>query len=136
MVPLLRTGIAWYTDKNIKYRNPSNGNMTLAQVFNGKWGEGGGLGDTPFVASDATTPTGTAPPPYWHKPVYQLDPLSPNNNGFINDDLIVWMREAAFPNFKKLYGVLRRAATPFTKGLPAGNYSLNVSYSILQRHVF
>nr|XP_040057004.1 transmembrane protein 30C [Gasterosteus aculeatus aculeatus] len=106
VVPLLRTGIAWYTDKNIKYRNPSNGNMTLAQVFNG-----------------------TAPPPYWHKPVYQLDPLSPNNNGFINDDLIVWMREAAFPNFKKLYGVLRRAATPFTKGLPAGNYSLNVSYN-------
>ncbi|KAM8856446.1 transmembrane protein 30C [Spinachia spinachia] len=106
-VPLLRTGITWYTDKNIKYRNPTNGSMALAQVFEG-----------------------TARPPYWHKPVYELDTLSPNNNGFINDDLIVWMREAAFPNFKKLYGVLHRADdTVFTKGLPAGNYSLSVSYN-------
>lgn len=41
------------------------------------------------------------------------------------------MREAAFPNFKKLYGVLYRAKQPFTKGLPAGNYTINISYSIL-----
>lgn len=41
------------------------------------------------------------------------------------------MREAAFPNFKKLYGVLYRADKPFTKGLPAGNYSVDISYSIL-----
>ncbi|KAL6101066.1 tmem30a [Pungitius sinensis] len=106
VVPLLRTGISWYTDKNIKYRNPANGSMPLAQVFEG-----------------------TAQPPYWHKPVYELDTHSPNNNGFINDDLIVWMREAAFPNFKKLYGVLHRGDKTFTKGLPAGNYRLNVSYN-------
>lgn len=41
------------------------------------------------------------------------------------------MREAAFPNFKKLYGVLNRADKQFTKGLPAGNYSIEISYSIL-----
>lgn len=74
---------------------------------------------------------GTAQPLYWQKPVYELDPHDPNNNGFINDDLIVWMREAAFPNFKKLYGVLYRASKPFTNGLPAGNYSIDISYSIL-----
>lgn len=105
-VPLLRKGITWYTDKNVKYRNPYTENMTLAQV----------LADT------------TAPP-YWHKPVYELDPLDPTNNGFINDDLIIWMREAAFPNFKKLYGVLYRANNPFTKGLPAGNYSIEIAYN-------
>lgn len=35
-VPLLREGIAWYTDKNIKFRNPKIENLTLAQVFEGK----------------------------------------------------------------------------------------------------
>ncbi|KAM9347299.1 transmembrane protein 30C [Symphorus nematophorus] len=105
-VPLLRGGITWYTDKNVKYRNPQIENLTLAQVFEG-----------------------TAQPPYWQKPVYELDPQDPSNNGFINDDLIVWMREAAFPNFKKLYGVLYRAHKPFTKGLPAGNYSIEISYN-------
>ncbi|KAM9850692.1 transmembrane protein 30C [Aulostomus maculatus] len=105
-VPLLRKGITWYTDKNVKYRNPKIGNLTLAEVFKD-----------------------TARPPYWQKPVYELDPLDPTNNGFINDDLIVWMREAAFPNFKKLYGVLRRAKKPFTKGLPAGNYTIEISYN-------
>ncbi|XP_022053005.1 transmembrane protein 30C [Acanthochromis polyacanthus] len=105
-VPLLRQGLTWYTDKNIKFRNPSTDNMTLAEVF-----------------------AGTTKPPYWQKPVYELDPSDPNNNGFINDDLIVWMREAAFPNFKKLYGVLNRANTRFAKGLPAGNYSIDISYN-------
>lgn len=105
-VPLLRRGITWYTDKNVKYRNPKNDTMTLAQVFEG-----------------------TAKPLYWQKPVYELDPQDPTNNGFINDDLIVWMREAAFPNFKKLYGVLYRAQKPFTKGLPIGNYSIDISYN-------
>uniref|UniRef100_A0A3P8V5N5 Cell cycle control protein n=1 Tax=Cynoglossus semilaevis TaxID=244447 RepID=A0A3P8V5N5_CYNSE len=105
-VPLLRNGITWYTDKNIKFRNPRMGNLTLDQVFEG-----------------------TTHPPYWQKPVNELDPDDPTNNGFINDDLIVWMREAAFPNFKKLYGVLCRDNKPFTKGLPAGNYSIEITYN-------
>lgn len=74
---------------------------------------------------------GTRQPLYWQKPVYSLDPHDPNNNGFINEDLIVWMREAAFPNFKKLYGILNRADANFEKGLPKGNYSINITYSIL-----
>ncbi|KAM9343231.1 cell cycle control protein 50C-like isoform 2-T2 [Pholidichthys leucotaenia] len=105
-VPLIRKGLTWYTDKNIKYRNPRMDNMTLVQVFNG-----------------------TAPPPYWHKPVYELDPNEASNNGFINDDLIVWMREAAFPNFKKLYGILNRSTKTFTNGLQEGNYSIKISYN-------
>lgn len=75
--------------------------------------------------------SGTTRPLYWQHPVYELDDTDSNNNGFINDDLIVWMREAAFPNFKKLYGVLNRAQGPFTEGLPAGNYTLSINYSIL-----
>ncbi|CAJ1079703.1 transmembrane protein 30C [Xyrichtys novacula] len=107
VVPLLRTGITWYTDKNVKYRNPkTQENFTLAQEFNG-----------------------TAKPPFWGKPVYELDEHNPINNGFINEALIVWMREAAFPNFKKLYGVLHRAQKPFINGLPVGNYSVEISYN-------
>ncbi|XP_061647415.1 LOW QUALITY PROTEIN: transmembrane protein 30C [Phyllopteryx taeniolatus] len=105
-VPLLRKGISWYTDKNIKYRNPQTANLSLAAVFQG-----------------------TAPPPYWHKPVYALDTHDDVNNGFINEDLIVWMREAAFPNFKKLYGVLDRANRPFQSGLPKGNYTVEITYN-------
>ncbi|KAM4558561.1 transmembrane protein 30C [Odontesthes bonariensis] len=105
-VPLLRKGLTWYTDKNIKYRNPKTDNLTLAQVFEG-----------------------TARPPYWQKPAYELDPSDPINNGFVNDDLIVWMREAAFPNFKKLYGILHRVEEPFTNGLPAGNYTVEINYN-------
>lgn len=77
--------------------------------------------------------TGTAKPLYWQRPVYELDPRDPENNGFINEDLIIWMREAAFPTFKKLYGILnhRDAGGNFSQGLPAGNYSVDISYSIL-----
>ncbi|CAL9690367.1 unnamed protein product [Knipowitschia caucasica] len=105
-VHLIRQGITWYTDKNVKYRNPKMGNLTLPDVFNG-----------------------TVKPLYWQKNVYELDPSDLTNNGFINDDLIVWMREAAFPNFKKLYGVLSRENAPFGEGLPAGNYSININYN-------
>ncbi|XP_057707490.1 transmembrane protein 30C [Corythoichthys intestinalis] len=105
-VPLLRKGISWYTDKNVKYRNPRVENLSLTEVFEG-----------------------TAPPPYWQKPAYELDKMDPNNNGFINEDLIVWMREAAFPNFKKLYGILQRADKPFQNGLPKGNYSVTITYN-------
>ncbi|KAG8000515.1 Cell cycle control protein 50C [Nibea albiflora] len=105
-IPLLRKGITWYTDKNVKFRNPKTENLTLAAVLNG-----------------------TTRPLYWQKPVYELDPDDPTNNGFINDDLIIWMREAAFPNFKKLYGVLNRADETFAKGLPAGNYTIDINYN-------
>lgn len=64
--------------------------------------------------------------------MYELDPTEPYNNGFINDDFIVWMREAAFPNFKKLYGILDRGSSEqFRNGLPAGSYSIGINYSIL-----
>ncbi|XP_076857540.1 transmembrane protein 30C [Brachyhypopomus gauderio] len=104
-IPLHRKGIAWYTDKNIKFHNPPT-NTTIQGAFQG-----------------------TAPPLYWQKPVYNLDPVDPNNNGFINDDLIVWMRAAAFPNFKKLYGILNRGHALFSRGLPAGNYSIDIAYN-------
>ncbi|XP_063312495.1 cell cycle control protein 50B-like [Pelobates fuscus] len=73
-VPLTKTGIAWWTDYNIKFRNPIQGNESLSAIFNG-----------------------TAKLPNWAVPVYRL------SDGFTNEDFIVWMRSAALPNFRKLY---------------------------------
>ena len=33
----------------------------------------------------------------------ELDPDDIDNNGLQNEDLIIWMRTAALPNFRKLY---------------------------------
>jgi len=71
---------------------------------------------------------GTARPPNWQKPVYELDLDDPENDGYENEDLIVWMRTAALPNFRKLYRRVNHTGV-FANGLPAGNYTLNIVYS-------
>lgn len=73
---------------------------------------------------------GTARPPYWQKPVYLLDEEDERNNGFVNDDFIIWMRVSAFATFRNLYRRIRRVR-PFAEGLPAGNYTFHIAYSIL-----
>ncbi|XP_007536821.1 cell cycle control protein 50C-like isoform X2 [Erinaceus europaeus] len=102
-VPMLNQGIAWWTDKYVKFQNPS---------FN----------DLPSAFE------GTVKPPSWSQPAYELDADTPENNGFTNDAFIVWMRTAAFPTFKKLYRRLHRTQH-FTEGLPAGSYSLHITYN-------
>ncbi|XP_054433220.1 cell cycle control protein 50C-like [Pteronotus mesoamericanus] len=102
-VPMLSSGITWWTDKFIKFQNPYSNNLPSAFA-------------------------GTAKPPYWPKPIYELDEEDSGNNGFINEDFIVWMRTAAFPTFKKLHRRLNRIQH-FTEGLPAGNYSFHITYN-------
>ncbi|KAF7704101.1 hypothetical protein HF521_021173 [Silurus meridionalis] len=104
LVPFDRKGIAWWTDYNIKYRNPAPVNGSLALAF-----------------------SGTTKPINWSKPVYELDPNDSANNGFLNQDFLVWMRRAALPNFRKLYGRIREGA--YANGLPAGNYTLQINYN-------
>lgn len=70
-------------------------------------------------------------PQNWQKTAWQLDPGNPDNNGYINEDFIVWMRTAAMPTFRKLYRKLAMNNTPnFETGLPKGTYQLNIEYSI------
>ena len=68
-------------------------------------------------------------PQNWRKPIWELDPTNPDNNGLQNEDLIVWMRTAALPTFRKLYRRLNRTAEGYASGLEAGKYILNVTYS-------
>ncbi|XP_062863430.1 cell cycle control protein 50B [Trichomycterus rosablanca] len=99
-----RKGIAWWTDYNIKYRNPAPVNGSFANAFNG-----------------------TVKPINWPKPAYELDPTDQANNGFQNQDFLVWMRRAALPDFRKLYG--RITGGEYAQGLPAGNYTLEITYN-------
>ena len=66
-------------------------------------------------------------PVNWPVPVWELDPDNSENNGYENEDLIVWMRTAALPTFRKLYRKLERDGT-FNEGLPKGKYQLSVDY--------
>lgn len=78
---------------------------------------------------------GTTKPVNWPKPVYMLDPAEPDNNGFINEDFIVWMRTAALPTFRKLYRLIERKNN-LQPTLQAGKYSLDIAYSILWKQIF
>ncbi|KFQ50290.1 Cell cycle control protein 50C [Nestor notabilis] len=102
-VPLLKTGNSWWTDKNVKFRNPKSYNLSSAFA-------------------------GTARPPYWQKPVYLLDEEDERNNGYVNDDFIIWMRVSAFATFRNLYRRVSRIRQ-FADGLPAGNYTFRISYN-------
>ncbi|KAJ0061322.1 hypothetical protein NL108_014985, partial [Boleophthalmus pectinirostris] len=96
-VALTSTGIAWWTDKHVKFRNPGvSANLTAAFQ-------------------------GTVKPVNWRRPVYELD-ADPENNGFINEDFIVWMRTAALPTFRKLYRVIQKKSN-MVPTLPRGNYT-------------
>ena len=94
-IPLNRTGIAWEFDKKIKFKNPKG---NLKEVFKN-----------------------FSKPKDWRKPVYELDLEDERNNGFQNEDLIVWMRTAPLTTFRKLYRIIEG-------GLEAGNYTLKIKY--------
>uniref|UniRef100_A0A4W5P2W3 Cell cycle control protein n=1 Tax=Hucho hucho TaxID=62062 RepID=A0A4W5P2W3_9TELE len=104
-IPLVKKGIAWWTDKHVKFRNPGGNDNNLTVVFQG-----------------------TSKPVNWRKSVYELDPSDPDNNGFINEDFIVWMRTAALPTFRKLYRIIHKK-TNMTPTLPLGQYILEVTYN-------
>ncbi|XP_072296370.1 cell cycle control protein 50A-like [Eucyclogobius newberryi] len=104
LVPLVKKGIAWWSDAHVKFRNPS-GNSNLTIAFQG-----------------------TSKPVNWRKPVFELDPEDPENNGFINEDFIVWARTAPLPTFRKLYRIIRKTSST-TPTLPSGNYILSITYN-------
>lgn len=131
-VPVNNTGIAWPSDKQMKFKNPSVNNKNLSESK---------LVAYRFVCSiipqlifchfppPSPVYKDFAKPQNWRKNVWELDPDNPDNNGLQNEDLIVWMRTAALPTFRKLYRRLDRTKEGYTSGLLAGNYTLHVDYS-------
>lgn len=107
-VTTIATGIAWSSDKNVKFANPSS------------W-------------------TGTIKPVNWKLNAYQLGNGDPSNTGYQNEDLIVWMRTAALPTFRKFYRRVNHndpSAPAFTSGLPAGKYTVLIDYSTFNSSIF
>ena len=70
----------------------------------------------------------TLRPRDWHQDLWELDTENESNNGLQNEDLIVWMRTAALPNFRKLYRKIDHSKEPYKKGLPRGKYVLDITY--------
>lgn len=85
-----------------------------------------------FNKSDGT---GTVMPPFWLRDLANLANPTANANfssaGLHNESLIVWFRVSAFPWFRKLYGRLWVDGV-LGGELPAGNYSVTLTYSILE----
>jgi len=106
-VPVLKTNIAWPTDKSTKFQNPPmEKGSTLEAAFNG-----------------------STKPPFWSKHIWELDTEDETNNGYQNEDFIVWMRTAALPNFRKLYRRVDHEKENFESGLPSGDYKLMIEYN-------
>jgi hypothetical protein len=51
------------------------------------------------------------------------------NYGYQNEDLIVWMRTAALPTFRKFYRRVDHSKPTFSQNLPSGNYTMTIKYS-------
>lgn len=102
-VPLLKYGIAWPSDKINKFLNPDDLREQLKE-------------------------RGYVQPLAWKHSLVELDEENEWNNGFENEDFIVWMRTAALPNFRKLYRLIDHSKESFEDGLKQGNYSLEVEY--------
>lgn len=66
----------------------------------------------------------TAKPPNW--PISEQNRSSTAYSG--DEELIVWMRTAALPTFKKLHRIVQHTSQPFDNGLPQGSYILSINY--------
>jgi hypothetical protein len=66
----------------------------------------------------------------WQKNLWELDEKNPDNNGLLNEDLIVWMRTAALPSFRKLYRKVDYSGSSRFEGkLERGRYNLEIEYN-------
>jgi len=113
-VNVTRLDIAWESDKKYKFSNGDckvEGNCTTEEL------------KEKFKIF--------ARPKDWKKDLWNLDPDNSGNNGLQNEDLIVWMRTAALPNFRKLYRKidLKNNGDGFKNGIPKGIYSLDIEYN-------
>lgn len=97
-VPILTDKIAWNSDRETKFKNPSN------------------INDFDKYAK----------PLAWKQSIKSLD------NQLKNEAFMVWMRVAAFPTFRKLYGRLNKQdskSKTFQDGLKSGEYKLSINYT-------
>ncbi len=104
-IKLLETGISWPSDKKYKFHNPDSGIPQEPEYLKPK------------------------PWTYQLSELNRDDPFNSANNGYENEHLIVWMRTAALPTFKKLWGRVDHSDYAYKDGLKKGHYRVLVNYS-------
>ncbi|KAH8860202.1 Cell cycle control protein [Schistosoma japonicum] len=77
-----------------------------------------------FGKPPADSWTNTVKPVSWKRSALERSPGAYNED----EELLVWMRVAALPTFRKLHRLVNHVGT-FSTGLPAGNYSVDIDYS-------
>ncbi|TGZ58213.1 hypothetical protein CRM22_009709 [Opisthorchis felineus] len=83
--------------------------------------------------SDVDKKFGQPPASYWGQTVkpdsWPVPAVNRSPEAFRGDEeLIVWMRAAALPTFRKLHRLIEHTGQ-FQSGLPAGSYSVDIGYS-------
>ncbi|KAA0193860.1 Transmembrane protein 30B [Fasciolopsis buskii] len=77
-----------------------------------------------FGKPSASTWANTVKPESWSKTALERSPDAYSGD----EELLVWMRVAALPTFRKLHRILVTQGH-FSNGLPAGNYTVNIGYA-------
>jgi len=113
-VQLVKKDIAWASDKKYKFKNP--GDCETNPEY-----------DTPDKQQKCLCKQfeNFAKPTQWKKKLCELDTEDITNNGLQNEDLIIWMRTAALPNFRKLYRKLNLTAIEKEKNGEEDKLSVN-----------
>eukprot|EP00037_Helgoeca_nana_P017117 m.161568 g.161568 ORF g.161568 m.161568 type:complete len:407 (+) comp23848_c0_seq2:20-1240(+) len=133
-IPLSGEGIAWKSDLDVRFKNPDTptGDICDAPYFSPfsstkppNWGVSAcQLGEARAPASTmCDTETAHTGVPCVYNPWFSNQPeFGSSGRGYENEDLVVWMRVAALPNFRKPWRIAK-------DGIPDDTYKITVGYN-------
>mmetsp|Transcript_6877 Transcript_6877/g.12445 ORF Transcript_6877/g.12445 Transcript_6877/m.12445 type:complete len:328 (-) Transcript_6877:145-1128(-) len=131
--PMVETGIAWESDLKYKYRQPDGFKSQQCESCNCDCSETDGEGkrkwscNTPYIDEDGNCWRYYYPFDESTQYLYETYPMLINPiEGVTNEHFVVWMRAAALPHFRKLYGYIEQT-------IPAGSvltFTVMANYAV------